>query len=382
METNMKCDYFQKNLCRSCSLLDHSYEQSLKLKEQELASLFFHYSPLLLASVGCQEQVGGSRSKMKLAVFDEGDGITFGIVDSSMAMSELEKCPLHAEGLNQLLPILKQLLKKYKIPPYDLNNKKGELKYIILTKSAETDQVMLRLVIRSKESLDRLIKLASEIQSVEKQVRVVTANIQPDHKAILEGDEEIVLSSEKTIIHYFDGYQLALGARSFFQVTPMIAKKLYAAVREDLKKHPAKNLLDLFCGVGAFSFYAQEHATNVTGVELSAEAIECANHSNSLNNTSIEFVAEDAFKYLQKHSSLFDAVIVNPPRRGLGEEIVLLLLKLAAEKIYYSSCNAQTLYRDFEILQDHYEIVSLQIFDMFPFTAHFETLAIFRRKTG
>ena len=155
----MKCDYFQKNLCRSCSLLDLTYEQSLKLKEQELTSLFSLYSFKLLPSVGLLEQIEGSRSKVKLAAFAEGAGITFGIVDSLMAMTELEKCPLHADGLNQLLPLLKQLFEKYKILPYDLKTKKGELKFIILSKSAETNQVMLRLVIRSKESLDRLKKL-------------------------------------------------------------------------------------------------------------------------------------------------------------------------------------------------------------------------------
>jgi len=77
------------------------------------------------------------------------------------------------------------------------------LKFIILSKSEETNQVMLRMVLRSKESLDRLKKLVLELKLKCPNVVVVTANIQPDHKAVLEGELEIVLSDEKMIVHQF-----------------------------------------------------------------------------------------------------------------------------------------------------------------------------------
>lgn len=379
----MKCSYFLQSQCLSCNLLDKSYGETLLMKEEELKKIFAHTPFFLKPTIGL-EQVAGSRSKAKFAVFLHNDEITFGFTKSDGSYRELEACGLHAEGINSLLAIVKDILKKYQIIPYDISTKKGELKYLLISKSGESasSEFLLRFVLRSKESLDRLKKAGQELMELPLNIKVITANIQPIHQAIIEGEEEIVLSDDLVIIHQFDEFQLALGARSFFQVTPRIAKKLYGAVADSISQDNPKSLIDLYCGVGAFSFYASRWCEDVTGVEISKEAIDCAKASVKLNMSKIQFHAMDVEAFLQDQSKTkkFDAVIVNPPRRGLNPVIIDKILGISPEFIYYSSCNAETLARDFSELQSDYEIKSMQIFDMFPYTSHFETLMCLARK--
>jgi 23S rRNA (uracil747-C5)-methyltransferase len=374
----MHCEYFDKKLCQSCSLLDLRLEETLDLKEQSLKKLFINYRPIYQQTVRL-DKVEHSRTKAKLACFLKDGVLTFGYVDANLGLHELEHCPLHADGINDLLPILKANLSKYSISPYDLQSKKGELKFLIISKSSGENQFLIRFVLRSKESLDRLKKMALELEVLLPQIKVMSANIQPEHKAILEGEEEIVLTKSAWIIHQFDEFKLALGARSFFQVSPEIAKKLYFQVSEQIRMDKPSSLLDLFCGVGAFAFYASKWCQKVFGVEISKEAIECAKHSVELNGKKITFSAFDVEKFLSKNQERFEAVIVNPPRRGLNEKIIDQLFSIDPKFIYYSSCNAETLLLDTHKLTSRYELKSLQIFDMFPHTSHYETLAVFHR---
>ncbi len=373
----MDCRWFKTNHCRSCGLLDLSYQETLTLKEKKLKALFSGTKLELMPTVGVLA-AEGSRNKAKFAVFGELDHIQFGFYDSTLQFRDLEECPLHMPGMNELLPHLKLELKQFKIPPYSLADKKGELKYLILSKTEGREEFLLRFVLRSKESLDRLRKMTAELLIKFPAIKVVTANIQPEHKAVLEGDEEIVLTSEQNITHVFGDVTLSLGPRSFFQVSPEIAGKLYKAAGDVVRDYKLQSFLDLYCGVGAFSFFAAQNAQRVFGVEISKEAIESAKSTVVKNKIKgeIGFEALDVEKFLETQGASYEAILVNPPRRGLNENIVKSLLELGPKVIIYSSCNAETLARDYEMMKESYTISRAQIFDMFPYTEHFETLMV------
>lgn len=373
----MKCSYFQSSLCRSCTLLDKSYVSTLQEKKNHLESLFPDQAGKISGVTGLQT-AEGSRNKAKLAAFSIGEELHFGYYNGAGAPVELEKCPLHDRRLNDLLPRLKTFFQEAKVESYNLETKKGELKYVLLSVSEK--EILARFVLRSKESLDRIRKLIPSLQADCPDVAVVTANIQPLHAAILEGDEEIILTEKQVIWHQFDEFKLALGARSFFQVSPEIARKLYSTVAAKLQEDRPASLMDLYCGVGAFSFYASRSVPLITGVEISSEAIACARLSAQENKKSLSFKALDVEEYLKSTEDRFEAVLVNPPRRGLNSTIVKSLLSMKPAFIYYSSCNAETMQKDFLELKDQYDLLDLQIFDMFPYTGHYETLMCLVRK--
>lgn len=377
----MQCEYYINQLCRSCDRLDQKYSDTLSEKEKQLLELFYPLQvqiPPLRTSIGFSSgaAVAGSRNKAKFVVTTGRQGIQFGFINSSKNFVELENCPLHPATLNASLVEIKTLLEQHKIIPYDINTKKGELKYLIISKNNSTDDLLIRFVLRSTNHIPQLQKIAATLKPA-----VVTANIQPVHQAILEGDQEIVLSDQKYIYNQFDEFKLALGPRSFFQVTPWIAQQIYSEVSRVLSENPAiENFLDLYCGVGAFSFYASKHCKKVIGIEISKEAIECAEESKKINFVkNAEFQAADAESFLAHSAQRFDAVLVNPPRRGLNPKIVKCIVAAAPKFIFYSSCNAETMVRDFALMKDQYKIQSLQIFDMFPYTSHFETLMVLEK---
>lgn len=378
----MKCHHFANKHCLSCDLLSQAYSSSIKQKERALANLFPRHVDKIKSSVICEPGADGSRNKAKLAVASIQGEITFGFYNKNMEFKHLEDCPLHATAINQVLTLLKKQIQTYKIIPYDLLSKTGELKYVLITYSESTDEILIRFVLRTTESLARLKKLTQSIMAINPIIKVVTANIQGTHQAILEGDEEIVLTDEDCITHQFDDYTLYQGPRSFFQTNSAMALALYRQFQQELSHLSISSFLDLYCGVGAFSFFARKHCSDVLGIEISDAAIHYANKAREKNNAKdIHFAALDTEVFLKDQpAGRFDAVMVNPPRRGLNDSIINHLIRLAPRHLFYSSCNAETLQRDLLLLEKQYDVESLQIFDMFPFTSHFETLVVLSLK--
>lgn len=376
----MNCQYFHEKHCVSCNLLAYAYRETITLKEQKLKTLFPHHLDKMKQSVTSEQGAEGTRNKAKLAVAIMGNEIRFGFYNEHMQFKHLENCPLHASAINAVLDPIKEHLIKYKIIPYDLLSRKGELKYLLITYSESTHELLLRFILRSTESIPRLKKLAADLITIYPSVKVVTANIQSKHQAILEGDKEIVLTDNDCITHQFDNYCLYQGPRSFFQTNTAMALKLYQQFQTELSRLSIKSLLDLYCGVGAFSFFAEKHCAAVTGVEISDAAILYANKARQKNNShNTRFIAMDVAHYLKQiQPGEFDAILVNPPRIGLKASVIHDVLRLNPSYIFYSSCNADTLQKDLTQLEAHYNIQSLQIFDMFPFTSHFETLVVLK----
>ena len=131
---------------------------------------------------------------------------------------------------------------------------------------------------------------------------------------------------------------------------------------------------------------ASKSAKKVFGVEIVKEAIIDAKNNakaNKINN--VEFVCDDASKYMLDLASKkqhIDVVLMDPPRKGSDNIFLNALMILAPSRVVYVSCNPSTLARDLEILNKDYEILNVQPVDMFPFTAHVETVALLRRKKG
>ena len=117
----------------------------------------------------------------------------------------------------------------------------------------------------------------------------------------------------------------------------------------------------------------------LTGIEISAEAISCAKESAArLGLQNVEFQALDSTGFATGKGEVPDLVLVNPPRRGIGKTLCDYLSRMAPSTVLYSSCNAQTMAKDLALLPE-YRIARVQLFDMFPHTAHYEVMALLIR---
>ncbi len=180
----------------------------------------------------------------------------------------------------------------------------------------------------------------------------------------------------------------AVGENSFFQVNVPMAAQLAEAVTEKLKTIAPDYLVELYCGVGVFSLIAADEMENlkVAGVELDRIAIQAAriNAKRRKMAQRCHYVDGDAARMLRDASRGMPAeqtaVLVDPPRSGLAPEMTKAILGYAPRALLYVSCAPDTLKRDLELLRTKYEPCDVQLFDLFPATAHFESLTVLRRK--
>ncbi len=381
-EEEFDCSYYQRGDCRSCSLLPKGFAEALNWKNSrfleriEKAGIESSKASPLVAL----ESPGNSRGRVKLSVSGTIAEPVIGLLDPSFSGIDLSSCPLHFEELNQLVQAIPKLVSKFGVSPYQIKDREGELKGVILGSNSTRDSAYLRFVVRSDLQEEALRSIAKSLQETFKFLRVVSMNIQPIPHQVLEGAEEVVFSEYEEIVECLGGVFLYLHPQAFFQATPEIAERLYTKAGEFAVGFG--KALDLYCGVGGFSFFLADKVELVKGVELSSKSIMCAEKASLKNGIdNCEFVCgkvEDCQKGLVTDG--FDLVVVNPPRRGVDALTISAVCAGPVERLIYSSCNLETLLRDIELLQGDFELVNIQPFDMFPLTGHLEVLAILDRK--
>lgn len=323
----------------------------------------------------------GFRNKAKLSITGTVDHPSIGLTgqDELDLGRDIKNCPVHHPAINSLVNELPAFIQAAKLRPYQIKNRDGELKGAIIYFSPETRKMYLRVILRSKESLDRIRKHSNLILQKFPEIQSLSANIQPVPHAILEGEEEIFFTSNHFIEHKIGEAVMALHPQGFVQTNHEMAEKLYSTAASWVKEMSVSTFAELFSGQGAFSFFIQKHVKKAIGVEINSEAVERANQTaKDMNWSHLNFIAEDAGKMADVIFKFNpDVILVNPPRRGLGQ-VTEILKGVKSEYFIYSSCNAESLAQDLITLKNYFKIIKVQIFDMFPHTDHFETLVLLK----
>lgn len=374
----MHCELFSTDRCRSCQWLDRPYPQQLADKQAAIARLL-SFQPVgqWLAPVGCA--TAAFRNKAKMVVGGSVERPILGIMSAAGQPLDLCGCPLYPSSFAPVFHLLKSFIGRAGLTPYDVARRRGELKFLLLTASDFDGGMMLRFVLRSPTKLAQLRTALPWLQSQMPLLKVISVNIQPVHMAILEGETEIILTEQTALEERLNDVPLFIRPRSFFQTNPAIAARLYATARQWVAALHIDSLWDLFCGVGGFGLHCATADTRLTGIEISPEAIASARQSaQRLGLRQVTFAALDSTQFARQGAELPDLVLVNPPRRGMGRELCDDLNQMAPPYILYSSCQGESLAKDLQALPG-YDIIKAQLFDMFPHTAHYETLVLLKR---
>lgn len=387
------CPHFEAKRCTSCQWLERDYSEQIEAKTVDIKGLLSEkfmenqWQPPIFSSLA------GFRNKAKMVVSGSVERPILGILtdpNDPQSGVDLCDCPLYPASFAKVFPILKDFIGRAGLVPYSIAKKKGELKYILLTESRYNQSLMIRFVLKSelkrplveRELPAFLAKLPTD--------SVVSLNIQPNHSAVLEGETEIFLTEHKVIEERFNDVPLFIRPQGFFQTNPSVASQLYLTAQQWVSELPIVHLWDLFCGVGGFGLHcakalqAKNPAVSLTGIEISPSAIESATQSaTALGLQNVQFQSLDSAQFALKSGQKSeqktpDLVIVNPPRRGIGKPLAEFLNDLGSPYLIYSSCNAETMAKDFTFLT-HYRLKKVQLFDMFPHTAHYETLTLLEK---
>lgn len=377
MPLALPCPYYDDARCRSCEWLQLPADEQLRRRDAATRALLAPGGPVewLPPVSGAQ---AGFRHKAKLAVGGTVDHPTLGRLDTAFEGVDLCACPLYPADFAPAFELLKQFIKRARLSPYRVAKKKGELKYLLLSRSYAHGEFMLRFVLRSELQLPRLREHLPWLMAQFPALKVVSVNLQPEHKAILEGAQEILLSEHAALPERLNDVPLHLRPRSFFQTHPEVAGRLYAAAQAWVAPLAVDSLWDLYCGVGGFGLHLAR-GRQLHGIELAADAIDSARQSClDMGLSDAHFSAGDASQFAQQAEQAPHLVLVNPPRRGIGSTLCQRLERLAPPYILYSSCNPESLLRDLQQLPA-YKLQRAQCFDMFPHTAHCEVLALLQR---
>ncbi|MCR8669809.1 methyltransferase domain-containing protein [Agrococcus sp. HG114] len=367
----LECAYFDAGRCRSCTLLPTPYARQLADKQATVAAAL----PEMAWDAPHASAVGAFRNKAKMAVAGTLAAPTIGILATDGSGIDLQACPLHEQPIVDAMPVLERFVRDARLHPYDVPARRGELKHLIVTASPD-GELALRLVLRSTESLPRIAK---HLPTLVAALPLVSAsvNLQPEHKAVLEGDEERVLHGG-TLVMRVNGVPLRLKPRSFFQTNTAVAAALYREATGWIDQANPASVLDLYCGVGGFALHAARPGRSVAGVEVAADAIDAARETAAEVGADASFAVGDATSVDLEGGGAPELVVVNPPRRGIGE-LAARLDASAVRTVVYSSCNPATLARDLAAMPG-FRPVRAKLFDMFPHTGHAEVLTLLERR--
>lgn len=431
----MECAYWDAGVCRSCTWLEVPYPDQVAAKQAAVERALeevpgasdIHWLPVRTSAET------GFRTRAKMVVGGTAQHPTLGILDAHRHGVDLSDCPVMDPALRAAMPGLALFIRRTGLVPYDVPRRSGELKYVLVT-SADDGRLMVRFVLRSRRHLAALRRNLGLLRDLVPTTRVVTANIHPVHEAIIEGPEEVVLSESATLPMRVGDVVLDPGPRSFSQTNTDVAGDLYRQAARWVDEGGAHSLWDLYCGVGGFALHAARAGVpEVTGVEVSEQAIASARQAagNLLAGSGIRaraadgpptattggsttrvpaatgtgsganaahgamnagtpartvtgpgvarFVAGDATEWAMGQDEVPDAVVVNPPRRGIGPDLAGWLDRSQVGLVVYSSCNPATLARDLAGMP-HLRPEEARLFDMFPHTAHAEVAVRLTRR--
>lgn len=384
----MRCDHFDANRCRSCTLMGVPYAAQLADKDARVRAALVEKAPDAAWDAPVTGPESGFRNKAKLVVGGVPGAVTLGILDARRRGVDLRTCGLPEPRLRAALPAVAAFVDELRLLPYDVAKARGELKHVLVTVSPD-GELMVRFVLRSDRQLPRLRDRLGELLAALPNLRVVSVNLQPEHKAILEGPREVLLTEQTSLPMRLNGHTLHLRPGGFFQTNTRVAATLYRRAAAWVADAAPASVWDLYCGVGGFALHLAAPGRTVAGIESSPDAVDSARQSAAewagrARQGSSEWVAPprfhlgDATTFATCTHPTPDLVVVNPPRRGIGASLAGWLDASTVRHVLYSSCNVDSLARDLEAMP-HLRAVRAGLFDMFPQTHHHEVLVLLSR---
>ncbi len=359
------CPYF--GTCGGCQLQHLNEPAQLNYKLEAVLDALKRIGHLQLPSVDIEPATSkwAYRRHITLHLKPKGQGFEAGYIGQDHhSLVVVQTCPIFNEPFATILEELQVLVSQ-------LDNPEKEEGRVILLKN-HREQFIFSFQFRFLSSQN--LKIMQD--ALQHSPFLAGVLVQTPKESISIGDP---YCEQK-----FEGLNFRFSPRSFIQNHPEQSAKIYRQICRITGRLPPQKILDLYCGFGITTLLLSKQGHQVTGIECNSEAIKLAQENKALNHLkNVQFIEGDVEKLLPKwqntHQS--DFILVNPPRQGLAKRVVEVLLQAKPHHIVYVSCMPSTLARDLGILcQNTYEVHECTAYDMFPQTAHVETLVYLRKR--
>ncbi len=380
-----ECKYFHS--CDGCQLQNLNYQKQLELKQDMVKNNIKKIGNIKNVPVKKIIGMDNPYRYRNKGEFKVGKDYNIGYFKKGThEIYPIDKCIIQNEAVDEIVELVREYMKKYKLEGYDTKTKKGIIRNIIIR--ITRDNKVMVIIVTKKEKLPYKEKLIDILINKDKsnnyEITSIYQNINKKDTSVVLGPKNIKLYGESRIVDYIGEYKFFISPKSFFQVNPIQTEILYDKVVEYLNLKGHETVVDLYCGIGTIAIYISKYAKKVYGVEIVKDAIEDAKENTKLNNIdNVEFIqgkSEDMLPMLISKGINIDALVVDPPRKGLDKSLINSIVKANPQKIVYVSCNPSTLARDLGYLAEKgYEVKEVQPVDMFPFTTHVECVVLMSR---
>lgn len=371
------CELFGK--CGGCQLMHFNYEAQLNFKRKRVVEALerqrlLHAHEIVQPCIASPQPLA-YRNKIQLPIKGEPGAIKIGLfARDTHDLVEIEACAVHCEIGEKIYQKICPLLKSYPIIPYQPETSMGEFRYVLIKTAVNTSQALVIFVV-NQVNYQLLHALAKDILALCPEVKGVILNHNTIQGNVVLGDRYETLAGDPNVTERLGDLYFKVSPASFFQVNTAQAEALYAQALSYAELQSDDTVVDAYCGVGTLSLWIARHAKQVIGIECIPEAIVDAKENSAVNQiNNVEFICDTTEKALPSITKA-DVVFLNPPRKGCDRSVLVELTRLAPKKIVYISCDPSSLARDLGFLvSEGYQIDAVQPFDMFPQTAHVETV--------
>jgi len=384
----VRCPHFGP--CGGCSFLDQPYEEELAAKAGAFARVAA--ARLDLAGVELRPPIAAReplfyRTSLKVP-FDlrRGKPIAGFYRRASHQVVDLHTCAIQHPELTKLLIAARAAATELRTPIYDERAHKGLLRHFLARIGAGTGEMLAGFAVRydhdreTQRLAERLLERCAKHGLVG-----VIENVNRERGSQVVGSESRLLAGRETLSETSDGLTIATSLTTFAQVNAGQASVLYAEVERMLAPLEGLRVVDLFSGYGPIALRLAHRGARVHAIEYDAQAVRegvAAAEANGLAER-VSFAAGDAQRLMRAHAASgagIDAIVVDPPRRGLAPALVELLVELRVPRLVVVSCFPDTLMRDLERLAEVYALREIGSVDLFPRTPHLESIALLERR--
>ena len=370
--------------CGGCVFQNASYEYELQYKKhkvEEALKRIGHLENIKVNDVLGMDNPHHYRNKIQVPFGKERNHVVYGFYRANThKIIPVKSCDIENEIAGPILNTIANLMEKYRIEPYNEDNRKGVIRHVLIRTSLSTNEVMVVLV----SNVDTFPGRNNFIKELVEKCPNISTIIQNTNKRdtnVILGESEKTLYGKGFITDEILGLKFNISSQSFFQVNPIQVQKLYQLALDSAHISKEDTVLDAYAGVCTIGLLASKYAKQVTSVEVVKSAVINGKNNAKMNGVNnINIIEDDCTEYINRNLPKFDVVIMDPPRKGSTPEFLNALLKIKPKRIVYISCEPATLARDLEYLKNDYNVDMVQPVDMFPRSFHVETVVSLRLK--
>ncbi len=388
-ENRVKSDCRLFTKCGGCVYRHISYQEELRIKEQRVKDAMIRiggFTDLHIQPIIGSAQPERYRNKAQLPV-RKGTGsqpIMGFYAGRSHRIIDCTSCALQSDAFTIAMKVFREWMKTSGNDVYNEQTGKGRIRHLYLREAGATGEIMVCVVVNGNGLYheDTLVKtLRDHVQGL----KSVVINVNRDKTNVILGGKCRTVWGSDTIKDKLCGMTFHISPLSFYQVNRMQTEKLYAVAKTYAAFTGKEVLLDLYCGIGTIGLTMARQVKRLIGVEVVQTAVENARKNAAENGiTNAEFICSDAAQaavMLQQQGVRPNVIVIDPPRKGCQESLVQTIVQMSPDRIVYVSCDPATLARDLKwFTQFGYWPQAITPVDMFPRTAHVETVVMLSRK--